>query len=252
MPSRRHVLVGLSCLAASISPALGKFQRIPKTIYSGDGFTYYLQAVSADRYQRQASYKGLSLERFELRSGDDHWNGVGGSDDRNHRERCEARVNEYDPVGASAVYRYGLLIPSNYQHMSPQQTLGQWHNGKFDSCFVRLENGKLGFAVNVHKPSIFKIFPIAYTPDRILDLRFEFDWNPGTQGRARVFADGKLIVDYKGILLERRVKQLYFKYGIYRSKMDRWKGPGPAPTLVVYYESPSRRLAGRSGASATG
>ncbi|TPP10441.1 heparin lyase I family protein [Rhizobium glycinendophyticum] len=177
----------------------------------GNGYSYYVQAVDTSRYTRAGG-----VETFLVKAGD-YWNGPDGSDALNFRERCEARVTTEDAVGSTHTYAFHLKIPTDYAEFSPKQTLGQWHNGVYDSVYNRYENGEFLICLNNHDSDSFVDYPVVITKGVWNTFRYTFTWHP-TNGAVTAVVNGKTVVKAGGLsLVPADASSVYFKYGIYRN-----------------------------------
>ncbi|GGD31324.1 heparin lyase I family protein [Aureimonas glaciei] len=213
--------------------------------YTTGGMTGYLQAAAPDRYARVQKY-GLELEAFTVCAGDE-WNpGVAGGDKSKFSERTEFRSKTEDTVSDGKDYGYvvPVLIPEGYAEFSPKQTLCQWHEGGYPVASLRYENGELAFVTNYKSGFNYKQV-VPFVKGRLLWFGFLFRWNPGENaGRVMVTLAGKAFSTLQNhSLVETGTKVVYFKYGIYRSGMDAYKGPKPAPNQTAYF-GPVKRAVG--------
>ncbi|KPF41098.1 heparin lyase I family protein [Rhizobium sp. AAP43] len=185
----------------------------------GNGYSYYVQAADETRYSRVNG-----VETFQVRSGD-YWNGADGSDALNYRERCEARATTEDDIGSTHVYAFQLKIPSNYPEFSPKQTLGQWHNGAYDSVFNRYEEGEFTICLNNHDTDSFVEFPVTVNKGSWNAFVYTFVWHE-TAGAMTVRLNGATVIKETGLaLVPAAATSVYFKYGIYRNMTEGLVGP---------------------------
>lgn len=193
----------------------------------GNGYSYYVQAVDETRYSMVNG-----VESFLVRAGD-YWNGADGSDALNFRERCEARVTTEDVIGESRAYTFQLKIPAGYPEFSPKQTLGQWHNGAYDSVFNRYENGVFTVCLNNHDADSFIDFPVKVNKGSWNAFGYSFFWHP-TAGAVTVRLNGATVIKETGLaLVPSDAASIYFKYGIYRNMTEGLVGPDQQ---VSYYK----------------
>jgi len=185
----------------------------------GDGYSYYVQAVDEIRYARVNG-----VETFLVKAGD-YWNGPDGSDAQNYRERCEARVTTEDAVGSTWRYAFHLKIPEDYPEFSPKQTLGQWHNGSYDSVFNRYEEGVFTICLNNKETGVFDETEVTVTQGVWNTFSYTFTWHP-TAGAVAASVNGRTVLRRSGFaLLPAATPSVYFKYGIYRNMAAGLVGP---------------------------
>lgn len=197
----------------------------------GNGYSYYVQAVDESRYIRVNG-----VESFLVKAGD-YWNGPDGSDALNYRERCEARVTTEDAIGSTHTYAFQLKIPADYPEFSPKQTLGQWHNGVYDSVYNRYENGEFSICLNNHDTDSFVDYPVTVNKGSWNTFSYTFVWH-ATAGAVTAKVNGKTVIKATGLaLVPASATSVYFKYGLYRNMTKGLVGPAQQ----VSYRSVSRR-----------
>ncbi len=214
--------------------------------YQRGGMTLYRQQAADDRYGVLPD----GTERFTVKSGD-HWQSGGdSSDDRKHSERTEARSRTEDPVNdeeVAFVYQTRLTIPAGYPSFKPKQTAMQWFDEKhgYPVAFVRYEGSRLSFVTNygsAKSDGFGTDATIPVTKGRPVIITAAFAWLAGEgRGAFIVLADGVPIAaaeDYD--LVEVGADWIYGKYGIYRSGMDRYTGPKPAPDQTFFHADTRR------------
>lgn len=185
----------------------------------GNGYSYYVQAVDETRYIRASG-----IETFIVKAGD-YWNGPGESDALNFRERCEARATAEDTIGSTRTYAFHMRIPTDYPEYSPKQTLGQWHNGSYDSVFNRYEEGVFTICLNNRDAGSFTEYPATLNKGVWNTFKYTFTWHP-TRGAIAASVNGRTVVKETGIaLVPAAAKSIYFKYGIYRNMKEGLRGP---------------------------
>lgn len=214
--------------------------------YTTGGMTGHLQLASLDRHA-MVKVDGTELEAFTVKAGD-VWNpDKANGDASKHSERTEFRSETEDTVGDGKLYVYTIpiLIPLDYPEFSPKQTFAQWHEGDYPVASVRYENGKLEFITN-YKSGFDTRIEIPHTKGKLVEIVAAFVWNPGEKvAFVTVIADDRLVRDLPHhTLVENGTKTIYFKYGIYRSGMNAYKGPKPAPDQTVMFGNVRRNIDG--------
>ena len=185
----------------------------------GNGYAYYVQAIDESRYTR-----ARGVETFIVKTGD-YWNGPEGSDAENFRERCEARVTTEDAIGSAWRYQFHLQIPQDYPEYSPKQTLGQWHNGSYDSVFNRYEEGVFTICLNNKEAGSFVEYQTPLNKGAWNTFVYTFTWH-ASRGAIAASVNGRTVVKETGIpLVPAATQSMYFKYGLYRNMREGLVGP---------------------------
>ena len=66
------------------------------------------------------------------------------------------------------------------------------------------------------------------------DVLVNAKWTHKKDGFFKIWINGKLMFDYKGMTQKIKDEKIEFHFGIYRSFMSR--SPGPDPTQIVFYD----------------
>ena len=187
--------------------------------------------------------KKADVERFEVRAGD-CGSQSGWSDCKNDRERSELSDYNRDPNGSYRWYSWEFFVPMNYPNVYPTKVaLGQWHSVKSSPNFM-LQNSSGGLYLD---NQVTSNYDNAYT--RLIskeDLRgkwhritAEAKWSKDNDvGYFNVWVNGIQKVSYKGRTMQKKAQGAYFKYGVYRSFLKRYKNSknvDEVPTQIVYY-----------------
>ncbi|WAJ30972.1 heparin lyase I family protein [Antarcticirhabdus aurantiaca] len=203
-------------------------------VRTGNGFNYYVQEAAPDRHRRTSG----GVERFVLKAGDCawRWNDRLSEDCEEHRERVEVRSLTEDRVGEVVCYRFDLMLPADYPEMSPKQLLGQWHNGRDNTFRNRYERGVFEVGISYQGRLTHRV-RVPFQKGRWNSFVYRFSWT--RIGSAEVWLDGRKVANFQDVrLLPGRTKSVYFKYGIYRSDMDDYRGA--APTQSASYRNVAR------------
>lgn len=194
------------------------------------------------------------VERFEVRPGDCGSN-AGWSDCLNDRERSElSELRKSVTRGTSQWYGWSLFLPENYVNIYPTKVaLGQFHQENSHVIWM-FQNSKGGYHLD---DQVFGSTRRYYTLIDESELRGKWhrievqaDWTDEDDGFFRVWVDGEQKVDYSGPTMT--AKASYFKYGIYRSFLSRYRnlnGIEEVPGQVVYFAN-VRRAGDRAGLAA--
>jgi hypothetical protein len=187
------------------------------------------------------------VEVFEVRPGDCYANpGVNGWDDCEHdRERSELTENNSGPNrhGSEFWYGWSIYFPENYINIYPTKTaLGQFHQKDADPIWMFDNASRSGGYRVVGSVNLLK------TKQKLIseeDLRGKWHkievhakWSRSDTGVFQVWVNDDLKVDYKGKTMT--AKEVYFKYGVYRSYMVNYKAENKVsevPAQTVYYSN---------------
>ena len=204
---------------------------------------------------------GEAYQRFELRQGDcflrkgSSWN-----DCKSDRERFELSSRPRQKPKGKQCYGYSIKLDKNFQDVAPTNTdLGQVHQiggpkgtaGGFKSfpplIQIGAENNKLVFGWhmltgdknNIKDVKIKKtLVEIHKIKGKWTDISFCLDYK---NKRMDAWVNGEKKVQILKSPINFEPKSTYFKYGIYRSVVSRYKGlHGAIPTQIVYYDEVRR------------
>ena len=180
--------------------------------------------------------EGNQSLRFEVRPGDcgrnDEWN-----DCKNDRER-----HEYTTKSLTGTHWHGwsMFVPDDFENVYPTKVaLGQFHlTGRHPPAFM-FQNGSGGLQVdpqivlNAGKGPLIK--PNEFR-GRWIDFVVWANWTTKDDGFFRVYLNGesKPRFAWTGRTLKPGTKA-YFKFGIYRTYISRYR-KGPVPKQVVFYD----------------
>ena len=185
------------------------------------------------------------VEVFEVRSGDCFANPGGWNDCEHDRERSELAENNSKPNRHGSEYWYGwnIYFPEDYVNIYPTKTaLGQFHQRNANPIWMFDNASSSGGYRVVGSIGLLK------TKQKLIseeDLRGKWHkievhakWSRSDTGVFQVWVNGDLKVDYKGKTMT--AKEVYFKYGIYRSYMVNYRAEfktSAVPAQTVYYSN---------------
>lgn len=183
--------------------------------------------------------RGETAIRFELRDGDCvHGNGKQLDDCETHRERTEITDLWLAPLNKTVYYAYSMYIPENYSEMDePYQIVGQFHDLEANNFNNQYQNGTMMLDIKFnHVDALLASVP-EFTKGKWHDFVYQTVWSTdASKGRIIVWMDGKMLIDYQGRTLSDGAQiGPYFKFGIYRSHLERYKH-GKHPTQVIYFD----------------
>jgi hypothetical protein len=204
---------------------------------------------------------GEAYQRFELRQGDCFLRkGSSMNDCKRDRERFEFSSRQRQQAKGKQCYSYSLKLANDFKTIHPTNTaLGQIHQrggpkgktGGFKSVppiiqigakhnqlflnFIKLTGDKN----NVHEESLqYKLANISDMKDVWTDISFCLDYK---NSKIEAWINGKKKVDALESPINFMPKDTYFKYGIYRSFISRYKNiHGKIPTQIVFYDEVRR------------
>lgn len=188
---------------------------------------------------------GVATERFEVRPGDcaatPSWD-----DCANDRERAEMSESTFtqSPVGSEGWYSYSLFVPAGSPSVYPTKTaVGQLHQRDQREPPVQFQIGvsRKGFAglfldMIQTNGGQYPLVPLAELTGRWIDIVIHARWSGNADAFMHVYVNGVLLAKHEGPTTLHS-NPIYFKYGIYRSFMSRYKKQygHPAPTQIVFY-----------------
>ena len=184
------------------------------------------------------------IERFEVRPGDCAAN-RGHDDCTTDRERSElSQENKDILIGDTEWYGWDLFVPKEHEDIWPTPVyMGQFHQRGAKPAWM-FYNRFDGYYLDYHVGKEFqfaKLLDIKNFLGQWNKIEVNAKWSDGNDGFFRVYVNGKLNVNFGGKTAS--ASQLYFKYGIYRSFISRYKnnnnGKAP-PTQIVYFTKVKR------------
>lgn len=226
------------------------FYNMPKKAHS---FSYIKSKAEAR--------SGKAYQRFELRDGDCFPPPNGGWNDcKTDRDRFEFSSKPRQKPSGKQCYGYSLKLDKDFQSVHPTNTdLGQVHQiggpkgtaGGFKSFPPLIQIGakydKLVFGwheLTGDENNIIdrkREFELANLSDMIgvwTDISFCLDFK---NNRMDAWVNGEKKVEVMKSPINFKPKSIYFKYGIYRSFVSRYKNiHGNIPTQIVYYDEVRR------------
>jgi len=183
------------------------------------------------------------VERFEVRDGDCA-NDFTWSDCATHRERSEVkqppkmrRLSE----GTHQWYSWYIYVPKGTPSINPgNNCMAQFHNSGSNETAFMFQHGLGGYYFDNHlfrDANYVVLVPKGQFDGKWHHIEVEVFWSRnGQKGFVNVWANGDQKVAWKGVTL--RAGDAYFKYGIYRSHLDRFDKVYPGkkhPTQIAMY-----------------
>lgn len=205
------------------------------------GFTSFNRSLNDKPWgYQQVEVDGRVLDRFEVRPGDCGAH-MGWSDCATDRERSEvSQQAPREPVGKQGWYGYSLFLPPDWINVWPTKTaLGQFHQENAPGPILMFTQDDKGLFIE-----LVQIKSARTTIIRNEDLvgrwnRIEINarWSRGTDGFVDVYVNGALVFSHRGANTV-YPDNVFFKYGIYRTFMSRYKtvkGVPEVPGQVAYF-----------------
>ncbi len=186
-----------------------------------------------------------AVEKFEVRPGDCASND-GWSDCKNDRERSElSERNKTTRSGAEYWYSWNIYFPEDYVNVHPTKVaLGQFHQDGGHVVWM-FQNSYGGYHLD---DQVFGSTRQYHGLIEEQDLRGKWHnikvhakWEKDRSGFMKVWVNGEQKVDYSGQTMT--AKAVYFKYGVYRSFMSRYKNRydvDEVPAQTVYFSGVTR------------
>jgi len=221
------VVVGLLWINTSYAVSL------PKDVASGSKFKKSLTGSYYKKYGMQVVDKkdghpvraGKKSIRFEVRAGDCGKDKDGGwSDCDTDRERHELS-GKYRVSKGERWYAWSIYLPSDFINVHPTSTmLAQFHQERKHVIWM-FKNKRGGYWLENYVPEYTVENIKILTKDQMLgkwnDILINVNWSHEDDGFFKVWANDKLVYDFKGKTKSKGVKT-YFKFGIYRSWISKW------------------------------
>lgn len=187
----------------------------------------------------------LCVERFEVRHGDcgrdENW-----SDCDSHRERSElSEQGDRQKSGSTHWYTWSLYLDGGYPTISPAKVaFGQFHQVGAKPAWMFQQN-PCGYVLDRQVcGETQQCFPLIDAKDlrgRWHRIVVQAHWSKTKCGFFRVWVNDTKRVCYSGATMTAEI--VYFKYGLYRSFLDRFAKAHPGtdtPTQTVLYANVRR------------
>lgn len=246
MPKLILISILLFCLSACQTIDRGNFGQFKKSLNNRD----YGYSVIEDPTKKAPS---KLIERFEVRNGDCHFN-KSWSDCKTDRERSELSQRTNLPVTGESWYGWHIFVPKDFKNIFPTKTaLGQFHQRNSHPLWM-FQNTFGGYWLDKQvigaTEKYFELIPKDEFRGKWHQIEMHVKWAPDETGFMKIWVNGKKKFDFKG--QTGKSNPIYFKYGIYRSFLSRYKeayGKDEIPTQIVYYAN-VKRATSREGLQA--
>ena len=216
----------------------GYGKAIPER-YHGNNSKKAINPVSVSDF----SIIGDKSIRFESNDGEcgvqSSWN-----DCTNDRERAEIYYKK-KPWKKERWYRFYIHLPEDYNSIAPaKMSLIQWKRHKPSKVLVMFQHMHGGLTFNRNGDSFKDSYVVLKRNEELLgnwtEIIFSTNWHPDPEkGFMKVWIDGKLKVDFKGVSNTKKGKELSLRYGLYSSSMSRYKTVFETQTMpqrVIFFD----------------
>ena len=143
---------------------------------------------------------------------------------------------------------HSILLPKDYNSIAPSKmSLIQWKRHNPSKVLVMFQHTHAGLTFNRNGTSFEDSHIVLKSNDDLLgqwtEIIFNTNWHPDeNKGFMRVWIDGILKVDFKGISNTSEGEELNLRYGLYASSISRYKkvfNTEIVPQRVIYFDGVS-------------
>lgn len=186
-----------------------------------------------------------AIEVFDVRPGDCAGSGSW-SDCKKDRERSElSERKKTTKVGDEYWYGWSIYFPEDYTNVYPTKVaLGQFHQQDSHPVWM-FQNSDGGYHLDDqvfgHTRKYYELVPEWDLRGKWHKVEIHANWATDRTGFFRVWVNGERKVNYTGPTMDSKVT--YFKYGVYRSFLSRYKlryDADEVPAQKVYYSNVKR------------
>ena len=164
------------------------------------------------------------IERFEVRPGDCGQQ-FGKDDCERDRERSELSQKNKDIInGSTEWYGWYIFVPKGHKFLGPTKvTLGQFHQSKARTAWMFHNHAGGYWLANqlANKHRFLELLDKKELTGKWNRIEVNAKWSDEEDGFFKVWVNGKLKCDFVGVTAS--ANNLYFKYGIYRTYVSRYK-----------------------------
>ncbi len=187
------------------------------------------------------------IDVFDVRPGDCSFNS-GWNDCLNDRERSElSEIKKSTGLHSEYWYGWSIYFPDTYQNVYPTKVaLGQFHQKGSHPVWM-FQNSDGGYhldnQVTGRSSEYYLLIQEATLRGRWHRVEVHVRWEKDKTGFFRVWVNGTQKVDYEGATMD--ASYVYFKYGLYRSFLSRYKSKNnvdSVPAQTVYFSNVKRSL----------
>lgn len=191
------------------------------------------------------------LERFEVRSGDCHFN-RGFNDCKKDRERSELSEQGMRSLrGTSAWYGWNFYLDQDWPDVWPTKTvIGQFHQVRAHPVWMFL-NYKGALVLDDHSQGRgtrkIELIPASELKGKWHRIEIHANWSRDKSGFFKIWVDGTPKFEMHGPTMT--ADAVYFKFGVYRAFISRYKattGASEVPTQSALFAN-VKKSSSRSG-----
>ena len=166
------------------------------------------------------------------------------SDCENDRERTELYYKKI-PWKKERWYRFYIHLPEDYNSIAPaKMSLIQWKRLKPSKVLVMFQHDHSGLTFNRNGDTFKDTYIVLKSNKDLLgswtEIIYSTNWHPDSEkGFMKVWIDEKLKVDFKGRSNNKKGKELNLRYGLYSSKMSRYKRVFETETMpqrIIFFD----------------
>jgi len=166
------------------------------------------------------------------------------SDCANDRERTELYYKKIS-WKKERWYRFYIHLPKDYNSIAPaKMSLIQWKRHNPSKVLVMFQHMHAGLTFNRNGDSFKDSYVVLKRNEELLgnwtEIIFNTNWHPDPEkGFMKVWVDGKLKIDFKGVSNTKKGKELSLRYGLYSSAMSRYKTAFETQTMpqrVIFFD----------------
>ena len=227
------------------------FDEIKKSIDDDDDGIFQLEgfhALNAPHAINPVSVSDFSIIgktsiRFESNHGEcgqePNWN-----DCPNDRERTELYYGD-ESWKTEKWYRFYLYLPKDYNSIAPaKMSLIQWKRLDPSEVLIKFQHMHAGLTFNRSGDTFPDSYIVLKSNEDLLgnwtEIIFNTNWHPDPEkGFMKVWIDGKLKIDFKGIAHAKKGGKLSLRYGLYSSYMSYYKNTFKTkkmPQRIAFYD----------------
>ena len=243
------LVVSVTILSGCQSVSKGSFGELKKGLNRGS-FGEFKKSLNTKQYGYAIveDFTGNAptpfIEKFEVRPGDCAED-IGWSDCAKDRERSELSGPKDNYRGTEYWYGWSLYIPEDYPNVYPTKTaLGQFHQKNGPPAFM-FQTYSGGYYIDRNFGStshVGGLIPKKEFKGKWHQIEVHAKWH-NADGFFIVFVDGVEQWRFKGKTMSYSTQAVFFKYGVYRSFMTRYKnryGVDKVPAQTAYFANVKR------------
>lgn len=233
------VLLLTTCMGSCVS------SNTPNSVERGD-FGEFKRSLNTKTYGYRlvedptGKHTSKLVERFEVRSGDCSSN-KGWSDCEEDRERSElSEILNQENKDTSNWYAWDFYVPPDWPNVFPTKTvLGQFHQKGSHPVWMFLQKDGglyLDDQSSGRSSRMALLIPSQAFTGQWHRIKVHAKWAADDSGYIRVWVNDQQLFEHHGKTIT--AKSVYFKYGVYRSFMSRFKNSfssAAVPTQIAYF-----------------